>query len=106
VTADPAEAVYWYGLAAVDGEAKAFSNLGTLLVRGRGWPSGPDPSDAMLLWLAAAARGEPFAMYDLGVLYESGTGVPKDLAQARTWYERAAAHNHAGARESLRRLGG
>jgi serine/threonine protein kinase/TPR repeat protein len=106
VKVDPAEAIYWYGLAAADGEAKALINLGTMLVRGTGKPGGPDPSDAILLWEAAAARGEPVAMYNLGVLYESGVGVPKDLRRARAWYERAAAHNHQGARASLRQLGG
>ena len=106
VKVDPAEAIYWYGLAAADGDAKALINLGTMLVRGTGRPGGADPSDAILLWEAAAARGEAVAMYDLGVLYESGVGVPKDLQRARAWYERAAAHNHPGARASLRQLGG
>jgi formylglycine-generating enzyme required for sulfatase activity len=106
VKADPAEAIYWYGLAAADGQAKALVNLGTMLVRGTGRPEGPDPLDALLLWEAAAARGEAVAMYNLGVLYEDGVGVPKDLGQARAWYERAAAHNHPGARASLRQLGG
>jgi TPR repeat protein len=105
VKVDPAEAIYWYGLAAADGQPKALVNLGTMLVRGTGRPEGPDPSDALLLWEVAAARGEAVAMYNLGVLYESGLGVTKDLGQARAWYERAAAHNHPGARESLRRLG-
>jgi formylglycine-generating enzyme required for sulfatase activity len=106
VKADPAEAIYWYGLAAADGQAKALVNLGTMLVRGTGRPKGPDPSDALLLWEAAAARGEAVAMYNLGVLYESGVGVPKDFGQARAWYEQAAARNHPGARASLRQLGG
>jgi TPR repeat protein len=33
---DYVEAAYWYRLAANDGEAKAFTNLGTLMVRGQG----------------------------------------------------------------------
>jgi TPR repeat protein len=105
VPPDPAEAAYWYALAATDGEARAFTNLGTLTARG--WDTTkPDPAAARLLWWVAAARGEVIAMYDEGVLYERGIGVSADQTRARAWYERAAAHNHAGARDALKRLGG
>jgi TPR repeat protein len=105
VKPDPAEAVYWYALAAADGEAKAFTNLGTLIARGTAAGGKPDPAGAALLWWAAAARGEPFAMFDLGALYERGVGVAADRIRARAWYQRAADHNHPGAREALKRLG-
>jgi len=71
---DPAEAAYWYALAASDGEAKALTNLGIIVARGFGTTK-PDPVDAMLLWHAAAARGEVFAMFNLGGLYERGIGL-------------------------------
>jgi len=103
-TSDQAEAVYWYALAAVDGEARAFINLGRLMVHGQGI-SKADPSAAVLLWQVAAARGDAIAMFNLGALYEHGVGVPADTARARSWYERAAALNHADARAALRRLG-
>jgi TPR repeat protein len=105
VKADPAEAAYWYALAAGDGEAKAFTNLGTLVARGWGTVK-PDPQDAALLWWAAAARGEAIATYDLGVLYERGIGVTADLARAKAWYTRAAILNHPDARAALKRLSG
>ncbi|HEV2187469.1 MAG TPA: peptidoglycan-binding protein [Stellaceae bacterium] len=98
------EAAYWYRLAANDGEAKAFTNLGTLMVRGRGVDK-PDPSAAQLLWLSAAARGETVALFDLGAMYEQGVGVPADLAAARKWYAAAAAKGHPQARDALKRLG-
>ena len=101
---DPAEAVYWYALAGADGDAKSLANLGTLLVRGQG-VAAPDPVGAALLWRAAAARGDAVALYNLGALYERGIGVDADVAKAKTWYERAAAHNHADARAALKRLG-
>jgi TPR repeat protein len=44
-------------------------------------------------------------MFNLRVLYERGLGVSVDLAMARTWYQRAAAHNHPDARSALKRLG-
>jgi TPR repeat protein len=104
VKADPAEAAYWYALAAADGEAKAFTNLGTLIARGWG-ATKPDPAAAGLLWWAAAARGEAIAMFDEGVLYERGIGVTADAARARAWYQRAAERNHPGAKDALKRLG-
>jgi adenylate cyclase len=104
VKADPAEAAYWYALAAANGEAKAFTNLGRLLADGFG-STKPDPTDGALLWWAAAARGEASAMFNEGVLYEHGIGVAADLARARTWYERAAVANDARARDALKRLG-
>jgi len=103
-TSDPAEAAYWYALAAADGEVKAFTNLGRLVANGQGI-SKPDPTAAVLLWQVAAARGEAIAMFNLGALYEHGVGVPADIARARSWYERAAALNHADARAALKRLG-
>ncbi len=100
----PDEAAYWYRLAAADGEAKAFTNLGTLMVRGRGVAK-PEPGAARLLWLAAAARGEPVAMFDLGAMYERGIGVHADVTVARKWYQRAAAKGSREADAALKRLG-
>jgi peptidoglycan hydrolase-like protein with peptidoglycan-binding domain len=102
--ANPAEAAYWYALAAADGEAKAFTNLGTLVARG--WDEAkPAPAAAAVLWWAAAARGEPTAMLNLGALYERGIGVAPDPVRARAWYQRAAERNLAAARAALKRLG-
>jgi TPR repeat protein len=104
VRADPAEAAYWYALAASDGNAKAFTNLGTLVARGYGSVK-PAPSDAVVLWGAAAARGESVAMYDLGLLYERGIGVTANLDLAKAWYRRAAGLNDPEAAKALKRLG-
>jgi class 3 adenylate cyclase/peptidoglycan hydrolase-like protein with peptidoglycan-binding domain len=104
VKPDLAEAAYWYALAAGDGQARAFTNLGTLVARGWG-ATKPDPINAAVLWWAAAARDEPTAMYDLGVLYERGVGVAANLDYAKDWYRRAAALNDPEARSALKRLG-
>ena len=103
-TADPAEAVYWYGLAAAEGDGKALTNLGTLLIRGQG-TARPDPTGATVLWEAAAARGEVTAMFNLGAMYEHGVGVSPNLDKAKAWYGIAAARGDTGARAALKRLG-
>jgi peptidoglycan hydrolase-like protein with peptidoglycan-binding domain len=105
IAGDYGEAAYWYRLAANDGEARAFTNLGTLMVRGQGVDK-PDPAAAQLLWLSAAARGEPVAMFDLGTMYERGIGVADDLTTAKKWYAWAAAKGHTQAHDALKRLGG
>jgi len=105
VAGDYGEAAYWYRLAANDGEPRAFTNLGTLMVRGQGVDK-PDPAAAQLLWLSAAARGEPVAMFNLGTMYERGVGVAVDLTAAKKWYAWAAAKGHAQAHDALKRLGG
>lgn len=102
--ADPAEAIYWYGLAAAEGYGKALINLGTLLIRGQGVGK-PDPDGATVLWEAAAARGEVTAMFNLGAMYEHGVGVPADSNKAKAWYRRAATRGDAAARDALKRLG-
>jgi peptidoglycan hydrolase-like protein with peptidoglycan-binding domain len=104
VKADPAEAAYWYALAAGDGEGKAFTNLGTLIARGFGTTK-PNPAEAAVVWWAAATRGEAVAMYDLGVLNERGIGAAANLDLAKAWYQRAAALNDPDARAALKRLG-
>jgi peptidoglycan hydrolase-like protein with peptidoglycan-binding domain len=100
---DLAEAAYWYALAAADGDARAYANLGTLVARGYGTVK-PDPVDAAALWQAAAARGQATAMYNLGIMYERGIGVSANRERARAWYERAAAHGHPEAQTALKRL--
>jgi TPR repeat protein len=43
-------------------------------------------------------------MVNLGSMYQNGLGVPKDLAQARKWYEMAAAAGDESAKASLKQL--
>lgn len=49
-------------------------------------------SPADLIGMAEA--GDPLALYLVGYLFEFGVGVERDLGQARTWLERAAASGH------------
>ena len=49
-----------------------------------------DYGAALHEWQPLAKQGQAAAQYQLGVLYANGQGVPKDDAQARQWYEKAA----------------
>lgn len=50
---------------------------------------------------AAAENGDTEAQYQLGLMYRQGLGVPKNDAQAASWYHLAAEQGHAGARFQL-----
>jgi len=57
---------------------------------GRAYAANRQLSEAMSTWRKAADKGSTSAMVELGLLYGNGTGVPKDEAQARKLFERAA----------------
>jgi len=44
------------------------------------------------------------AEYNLGLMYELGRGVARDAAEAKRWYERAAAKGDEDAKARLRAL--
>jgi membrane associated rhomboid family serine protease/TPR repeat protein len=74
---------YWYNLGI------AYQNL----------DNGPAAAAA---YRRAASQGDVKAAYYLGALYASGTkGLPKDVAQARFWYGRAAVQDNADALNSV-----
>jgi uncharacterized protein len=57
--------------------------------------------EALALWLPLAEGSDPRAQFNIGVLYASGLGVPKDMAIAMDWWERAARQLHARAAHNL-----
>jgi TPR repeat protein len=57
---------------------------------GRAYAANHQLPDALATWRKAADRGSTSAMVELGVIYGTGAGVPKDEAQARKLFERAA----------------
>jgi TPR repeat protein len=63
---------------------RALYQLGRAYAAGRQWP------EAVGAYRKAADKGSTTAMVELGVMYGTGTGVPKDEAQARRLFERAA----------------
>lgn len=49
----------------------------------------------------SAEKGDPVAQYQLGFNYQTGIGVPRDLEQARYWYELSAKNGNTAARNNL-----
>jgi TPR repeat protein len=67
------------------GSRRALYQLGRAYAANRQLP------DALGTYRKAADKGSTSAMVDLGVLLATGSGVPKDQAEARKLFERAAA---------------
>jgi uncharacterized protein len=57
---------------------------------GRAYAASKQPAEAVSAYRKAADKGSTSAMVELGVMFGTGAGVPKDEAQARKLFERAA----------------
>ena len=60
-----------------------------------------DYTAAVNEWRPFAEKGDPDAQFNLGQAYKLGNGVPKDLAIAQSWFQRAAQQGHAEAQGNL-----
>lgn len=58
-------------------------------------------SEGVGLIEASARSGLPIAQYRLSKLYENGTGLPRDIAEARRWTDRAAKGGNVKAMHDL-----
>ena len=97
-----AEAKKWYEKAAAQGYAEAAYKLGRLYddAHDRN-KAGQYYETARRQWEKAATAGDADAQYQLGVLYREGLGIAADPAQARAWFEKAAAQGHDAAKAAL-----
>jgi TPR repeat protein len=73
---------------------------------GRAHAANRQMPEAIAAWRKAADKGSTSAMVELGVMAGTGSGVPKDEAQARKWFERAAAAGNPRGISNLATLGG
>jgi uncharacterized protein len=73
---------------------------------GRAYAANRQMPEAIGAWRKAADKGSTSAMVELGVTYGTGSGVPKDEAQARKLFERAAAAGNPRGISNLAALGG
>ena len=60
-----------------------------------------DYTTALREWQPLAKQGQADAQYHIGLLHTNGQGVPKDDAEARHWYEKAAIQGHPNAQLNL-----
>lgn len=66
--------------------------VGLMLLAGAG--TAPDAQRGLAHHRAAAERDFALAEFSLGLLHERGHSLPRDFAEARRWFARAAAHGH------------
>ena len=85
--------------AAVQGNAKAQSALGSAYQNGLGVTK--DDAKAVEWFQKAAAQGEPYAQANLGAAYSNGQGVAKDDAKAFELFQKAGAQGLAYAQANL-----
>lgn len=64
-----------------------------------------DHAEAMKWNLKAYKQGHPEGANNIGELYEKGQGVPKDLEQAKSWYQKASVLGNNEATARLEKLG-
>lgn len=61
----------------------------------------PSAEDRLAQLKKQADSGDVDAQYNLGVMYNKGEGVPKDVAKAVEWWQKAAAQGQAAAQHLL-----
>ena len=99
VKQDHAEAVYWYRLAAEQGNALAQYNLGAAYENGLGVPQ--NYVEAMRWYRKAAYQNNAAAQFNVGTMYYCHRGVPQDFVEAAKWYRKAADQGNAYAQNNL-----
>lgn len=98
VKSDVEKAVYWYNLAAEQGDDLAMSNLADILRKGsHGYPK--DLKRAFELYKRC---GLPYAHYRVGEFYEHGWGTEQNLEEAKRYYRLAYKERHALALKKLK----
>jgi TPR repeat protein len=76
LTADPAEAIKWYRMAAAQNHTEAIQHLAMLYTMGQGVKA--DAAEAAKLFRQGADLGNADCVWGLGQCYLSGKGVPQD----------------------------
>jgi TPR repeat protein len=84
-----AEAVFWWGESAKNGNSDAQLKLGWWLMKG-GDVVKQDQAAGMNWLLMAANQGEPQAQYEAGLAYWKGRGVQPDPIAAFMWLDLCA----------------
>ena len=93
------EAMKWFHLASLQGDADAQVWLGVMYDQGQGVTQ--DYQEAIKWYRLASLQGHIDAQFRLGVMYDQGQGVTQDYQEAIKWYRLAAEHGSSGAQASL-----
>jgi uncharacterized protein len=88
------------------GVLQAQASRRALFELGRAYAANRQTAEAVAAWRKASDKGSTSAMVELGVLYATGAGLPKDEAQARKLFERAAEAGNPRGVSNLAALGG
>lgn len=102
VQADTVRGAHWIEKAAAQNLTTARFNLAILTYNGWGVPWNPFESYRHFRYTAEQGMRE--AQYVLGQFHTDNLVVPRDLAEARRWIEKAADAGYAPAREALAEL--
>jgi uncharacterized protein len=131
VSRDYGAAVSWYRKAADQGDAFAQSDLALMYFNGQGVPKdyaaalswarraadrgnvsalvdlgfdaykSGDYATALKLLRPLADKGFPIPQFYLGLMYANGQGVPRNDAEAVSWYRKAADKDYSAAQNNL-----
>jgi TPR repeat protein len=85
---------------------QAGASRRALFELGRAYAANKQNAEAIAAWRKAADKGASSAMVELGVIYATGAGLPRDDAQARKLFERAAEAGNPRGVSNLAALGG
>ncbi len=88
---------------AENGNKIAQNLVGVMYMQGGGGVS-QDDAEAMRWFRMGADQGYAVAQTNVGFLYQSGRSVPRDLVEAKLWFERAAAQGDERARIFLQTM--
>ncbi|KAK1991111.1 HCP-like protein [Colletotrichum falcatum] len=97
----PAYSLHYYGLAAQQGQPEAALGVSRWFLFGYEGIFNKNEQLAFKYAQHAANAKLPTGEFAMGYYYEIGVHVPKDLRQARFWYEAAADHGNKDARDRI-----
>lgn len=96
---DHEQAVYWFGVAAAEGDAEGLAMYAFCQLEGLGLPR--DPEQARIRLEHASALGSLTAKFNLGRMLVAGWGGAPDAVRGVALYTTAAALGHADATFNL-----
>lgn len=98
---NPAYSLHYYGLAAAQGQAEAALGVSRWFLFG--YEGHFAKNEALAFKYAKQAATDKLATgeFAMGYYYEIGIHVPKDLAEAKRWYEKAAGNGNTDALKQL-----